>query len=91
MKLSGLFSKKIQDVKVFSLWPTYWLYPVSHYPDEENFSDGEVERMTFRDANKNPIGHCVIGCRSGYDFIWRHIGFGYYKVTSKTKELWGGQ
>ena len=64
-------------VKVFSLFPTYWLFPISNYPDEANLSNGEVKKFTFEAAAKYPIGKQILSFSDDCSFIWRHIGFGY--------------
>lgn len=74
-------------VTIFQLLPTYYFYPVTTYEDGTvNESDGEVVKMNFKEARDFPIGKQVVGSSDGYDFIWRHLGFGYYKITSKVKE-----
>lgn len=74
------------NIKIFCLWPTYWLYPPYHYEHEENLANGEVEKMTFAGSSARPIGFQLVGSEDGCGLIWRHIGFGYYKLISKTKE-----
>lgn len=72
-----------------------WAYPVTDYQKEYpgdttiNESKGEIEYFTCRDCKGYPIGKQIVGMRDenyiDYDFIWRHLGGGYYKCTSKTR------
>ena len=56
------------------------------YEGGGNVAKGEIVRMSFRDADKYEFGKQVVGSSGGYDWIWRHIGFNYWKVVGKYKE-----
>ncbi len=71
-------------IKIFNRLPTYWLYPLITYKESKNLSNGEVEKFTFDGADKKNIGYRLIEpCAMGYNYIWVHLGFGYYKCISK--------
>lgn len=51
-----------------------------------NLAKGEIVKLNFRDAGKEPIGKQVVGTTDGFDWIWRHLGRNYWKVVGKYKE-----
>jgi hypothetical protein len=61
-------------------------FPVSKYEDGSNVSKGQIIRLNLRDGEKQPFGQQLIGSSDGFDWIWRHLGCNYWKVTSQTVE-----
>lgn len=53
-----------------------------------NLANGEIVKMNFVESQKNThsFGQQIVGLQDGYDYIWQHIAFDYFKVIGKWKE-----
>lgn len=63
-------------------------YPILSYPDCDNLAKGEITKFNFVESCKNQteIGKRIVGSENGFDCIWVHLGFDYFKLISKTPE-----
>ena len=66
------------------------LIPVLKWGDdeEENLARGELEKFNFVESQRNThkFNDQVVGCKGGFDYIWRHVADDWFKVIAKTPE-----
>lgn len=64
------------------------LIPVLKWDGEENLAKGEIVKFNYSERNRNQhkFNAQVVGCKDGYDMIWRHISDDWFKVVGKSPE-----
>jgi hypothetical protein len=62
--------------------------PVCVWDDEQNLAQGELEKFNFVESQKNThkFNDQVVGCKGGFDMIWRHVADDWFKVIGKSPE-----